>query len=618
MATLESNPTDATLLRQFARDGSEAALRRLTERHMNLVFGTAARRTGDRGAAQELAQNVFLAMARKAAWLQNETSLAAWLHKTTVLEARQWWRSETRRRQREQTAAQLETTMKTADEQDPALAGMLDEALLELGEGERQALLLRFFEGYNHREVGQALGIGEDAARKRGDKAMDRLMDYFRKRGFAVGSAAAVAAVMAGAAEAAPAGLAAAVARVAASFAGTTPPWLTKLLGMGRTQLAGLCAAVLLFPPAWQEARLLSARAEERRMEALLALGQSERASVAEELTQTRQRLARTEAAAKTASQAAAGSGALDTPWYSWDEPANYVRVPKAVLERLSFDDSEDQWELHNGSGKALDKERSRVSTVVLEVLGLSPAEQERVQEVFSRHLNAYGAWAETNSYLTEFISLGSNLPKLPNGMKPEQVMKLSEDTRVWVTPSVASNGSEWRAQCQQELASVMGEERTAILLRMATDDGSLDECLRRFGAKESLVVVTPRLEGGFWLSQNANGNWLFNTPASFSLDLAPPVEEPFPEAEARREISEKLGEMKAQFPGTNLPPLERIIEDERHSWHREQQLEHFSIVREVLGRPLPQPMVEYLRQWHAAHPEVPDAPNPNLIPKHS
>src|SRR5215472_4056273 len=108
MATLENNPTDASLLRQFARDGLESALRCLTERHINLVFGTAVRRTGDPGAAQEIAQNVFIALARKAAWLQNETSIAGWLHRTTVLEARQWWRSETRRRQREQTAAQLE------------------------------------------------------------------------------------------------------------------------------------------------------------------------------------------------------------------------------------------------------------------------------------------------------------------------------------------------------------------------------------------------------------------------------------------------------------------------------------------------------------------------------
>jgi hypothetical protein len=307
----------------------------------------------------------------------------------------------------------------------------------------------------------------------------------------------------------------------------------------------------------------------------------------------------------------------MDARWYPWDEHANYVRVPKVVMERLSFDDSEDRWGLHAGSGKAMDKERSRVSAAVLDALGLRAAEQERVQEVFSRHLKAYGAWAETNSYLTEFASLGAKLPNLPNGMRPEQAMKLSEDTRVWVTPSVAANGSGWRAQFQQELSSVMGEERAIILLGMATDDGSLGQCLRRFGAKESLLVITPRLEGGFLLSQNAKGNWEVDAPASFSEDLALSAEEPFDEAAVRREISQKIEQMKAKFPETEVPPMERIIEERRHQWHQQQQLEHFSTVREVLGRPLPQPVVEYLRQWHAAHPEVPDAPNPNSFPKH-
>jgi hypothetical protein len=506
--------------------------------------------------------------------------------------------------------------MKTADEHDSALAGMLDEGLLELGEGERQAVLLRYFEGYNHRQVGQALGIGEDAARKRVDKAIAQLMSFFRKRGFAVGSAAVVAAAMEGVAEAAPAGLASTVAGAAAGFAGWTPPWLAKPLGMGKAQLGSLCVALLLLPPAWQQARLLSARAEQRRMEALLALVQSERASLAQELTQGEQRLERTRASI-SADQAAAGPGAADLHWYLWDEHSDYVRVPKAVMGRLSLDDSKDQWGFHNGSGKALDKERSRVSATLLDVLGLSGAEQERVQEVFNRHLKAYGAWAETNSYLTEFASLGAKLPNLPNGLRPEQVMHLSDDTRVWVTPSLTANSSEWRAQFQQELTSVMGEERTAILLGMATDDGSLLQCLQQFGSKESLLVVTPRLEGGFWLSQNAKGDWLYNTPASFSVDLAAPAEEPFDEAAVRLEFSQKSEQMRAKFPETNVPPIERVIEESRYEWQRQQQIEHFSAVREVLGRPLPQAVVEYLRQWHAAHPEVPDAANPNSLSKH-
>ncbi|MCL4179222.1 MAG: hypothetical protein KJ072_15955 [Verrucomicrobia bacterium] len=115
MATPTINLADADLLRAFVREGSEAAFRSLTERHVDLVLGTALRRTGHREAAQEITQNVFIALARKSAWLQVRRSLAGWLYRTTLLEARQWRRGETRRGQRELTAVELETTMKTTD-----------------------------------------------------------------------------------------------------------------------------------------------------------------------------------------------------------------------------------------------------------------------------------------------------------------------------------------------------------------------------------------------------------------------------------------------------------------------------------------------------------------------
>jgi RNA polymerase sigma factor (sigma-70 family) len=286
--------TDAELLRQFVQDRSEGAFRRLTERHLDLVFGTALRRVGDRGAAEELTQNVFIALARKAAWLQREGSVAAWLHRTTLLEARQWWRGELRRRQREQTAGERETTMKTSIDDAPGMAGVLDEALLELREGERQAVLLRFLEGRNHREIGAVLGIGEDAARKRVDKALDQMMGFFRRRGLAVGSTALLAGLLTASATAAPSGLTGSVwAAVANCGVAATAPWLAKLLGLTRTQLAGACVAVLLVPAAWQQARLVSARGELRRLEATLTLVQSQHSGVTEELGRVQARLAR-------------------------------------------------------------------------------------------------------------------------------------------------------------------------------------------------------------------------------------------------------------------------------------------------------------------------------------
>src|SRR5438552_14217594 len=162
--------TDRQLLREYAERGSESAFQALVERHLDLVFATTLRGASEAGAAQEITQNVFIALARKALWLQAETSLAGWLHKTALLEVRRWWRGELRRRRREQTAVELGTTMKDEDSTLKALTAELDDGLLKLRETDRQALMLRYFEGRTHREIGVLLGAREDAVRMRIDK----------------------------------------------------------------------------------------------------------------------------------------------------------------------------------------------------------------------------------------------------------------------------------------------------------------------------------------------------------------------------------------------------------------------------------------------------------------
>src|SRR5688500_13076632 len=95
---------DSELLKSYAAERSEAAFRALVERHASLVYSTAMRQLGDRMLAEEVAQNVFLALAMKPSALRYESTLAGWLYKTTLLQARQCIRSELRRRRREETA----------------------------------------------------------------------------------------------------------------------------------------------------------------------------------------------------------------------------------------------------------------------------------------------------------------------------------------------------------------------------------------------------------------------------------------------------------------------------------------------------------------------------------
>jgi Sigma-70, region 4 len=91
------------------------------------------------------------------------------------------------------------------------LSPMLDEALLSLRENDRRAVLLRFFEGQSLSEVGQGLAIGEDAARKRISRSLEKLRDYFVRRGVSSTTALIAGAISTYSVHAAPAALAKAV-----------------------------------------------------------------------------------------------------------------------------------------------------------------------------------------------------------------------------------------------------------------------------------------------------------------------------------------------------------------------------------------------------------------------
>ena len=209
------NEKDFELLRRFARGGDQAAFEALVRRHLDLVYATAWRKLEDSGAAEEVTQNVFAALARKAWQFAPDSSLPAWLHRCALLEAKDWLRGELRRRRREKAAVELGTTMKTPDDQPAvrALIPLLDEALLSLREPDRAALLLRYYENRSLRDVGAALGVGEDAAQKRVAAAVERLTRFFQLRGYKTATVAGMAATLQHTAVSAPDFVAASVVR---------------------------------------------------------------------------------------------------------------------------------------------------------------------------------------------------------------------------------------------------------------------------------------------------------------------------------------------------------------------------------------------------------------------
>lgn len=102
---------DRELLETYARDRSEAAFGELVGRHLSWVYSVALRHVGDSSLAEEVAQSVFVLLARKAGSLRSGTILGGWLFRTTRFVANRAVRAEKRRRSREQTAASMIPTV---------------------------------------------------------------------------------------------------------------------------------------------------------------------------------------------------------------------------------------------------------------------------------------------------------------------------------------------------------------------------------------------------------------------------------------------------------------------------------------------------------------------------
>ena len=158
--------------------GSERAFRELVERYVNLVYSAAIRHLEEPQLAQDVVQTVFTALARKARTLPRDVILGGWLYRHTCFVASQAARTERRRRARERQALEMNALNDQPEPDWERLAPFLDQAMQGLGTSDRDAVVLRYFEGRNLRHVGAALGISEEAARKRVTRALEKLRSF--------------------------------------------------------------------------------------------------------------------------------------------------------------------------------------------------------------------------------------------------------------------------------------------------------------------------------------------------------------------------------------------------------------------------------------------------------
>lgn len=209
---------NSELLRRYLGEKSEAAFAELVQRNIDLVYSAALRQVnGDAAVAQDVTQAVFTDLARKAPALARHSSITGWLYTSTRYLATKALRGEHRRRAREEKAHAMTTLIQDSDP-NPAweeIRPVLDEVMHELSSADRDAVLMRYFEGRALGEIGVRLGVSENAARMRVDRALDKLREALARRGLTSTAVALGTALAERSVAAAPLGLAARVSGVA-------------------------------------------------------------------------------------------------------------------------------------------------------------------------------------------------------------------------------------------------------------------------------------------------------------------------------------------------------------------------------------------------------------------
>lgn len=485
---MASDLSDNELLRRYVLEGAEAEFKTLVERHVGMVYSAAFRQVNDPALAQDVTQKVFVALARRAVWLTGHPSLAGWLYRTAIHYACHEYRANQRRRHREQLALELGTTMKADSSALADLTSVLDEALIELRPADREALVLRFFARKSLREVGEALGVREDAAQKRVAKALDALAKAFRRRGFRIAGTAAVVLVLQQASVGAvPAGLAASACSAALS-AGLSFPLgaiaspLLKIVNMTKVQTAALCVAVAIVPVSyeWNAASQAAQTSEElaRQLDGLRAdtlRREQDQARAETEVAGLRRRLA-----LPSVGQSNVATIAQEENLFAWNEQSPYLRLPKPLLPRLQFGEfaarpgRDGKIEVYQLPSMTVD---GTPSPALEAALGLSGQESDWLRRL-SR---------STFGELHRLIETHSQWEEKPFGNQGKAIEMN--------TAAFKEEGTRLRDQFRQQLESTLGSERAEAFWHQA--EPVFRDTLNDFGYyKRSLQLVTSGPEG--------------------------------------------------------------------------------------------------------------------------
>ncbi len=179
-----ARPLDAATMERV-RHREPEALGLLFERYFDAVFGLVFRLLGDRAAAEDATSEVFFKVYRAAHRIDPSRDPAPWLMTIATNVCRDLWRSGAFRMSRRSDSVEDETGVATrlasrtpGPEHEMITSErerLVQDALNELPEPLRTAIVLHDWMGMSHQEIAAATGIEHAAARKRYSRALAAL-----------------------------------------------------------------------------------------------------------------------------------------------------------------------------------------------------------------------------------------------------------------------------------------------------------------------------------------------------------------------------------------------------------------------------------------------------------
>jgi RNA polymerase sigma-70 factor (ECF subfamily) len=173
-------------LAQRAAAGDSLAFEELYTRHHRRVYSLCLRMTQNVAESEDLTQEVFIQLHRKAGSFRGDSQFTTWLHRMTVNQVLMHFRRKGSRP--EMTAVDDETpTRAETGTEDPRRMPVVDrialnKAIAQLPDGYRTVFVLHDVEGYQHEEIARMLGLAVGTSKSQLHKARLKLRKLIRRR----------------------------------------------------------------------------------------------------------------------------------------------------------------------------------------------------------------------------------------------------------------------------------------------------------------------------------------------------------------------------------------------------------------------------------------------------